>query len=99
MTDVAIPVARPEAEGEHAAATRSDRDPGLPDRPARRPGASRVVLVGLIVAIEVNKLWPLTFFHVAFGAAWTIIDLFLGLVLGRSWGRSRSRRESSSPPG
>ncbi len=41
-----------------------------------------VVLVGLIVAIAVNKLWPLTFFHVAFGAAWTIIDLFLGLVLG-----------------
>ena len=27
-------------------------------------------------------MWPLTFFHVAGGAAWTIIDLFLGLVLG-----------------
>ncbi len=36
----------------------------------------------LIVAIAVNKLWPLEFFHVAGGAAWTIIDLFLGLVLG-----------------
>src|SRR5579862_7786638 len=36
----------------------------------------------LIAAIAVNKLWPLTFFHVAGGAAWTIIDLFLGLVLG-----------------
>ncbi len=41
-----------------------------------------IVLVLLIVAIEVNKLWPLEFFHVAGGAAWTIIDLFLGLVLG-----------------
>ena len=46
-----------------------------------------LVLVGvaavlLIVAIASNKLWPLTFFHVAGGAAWTIIDLFLGLVLG-----------------
>jgi hypothetical protein len=41
------------------------------------------VIVGLLIAaIAVNKLWPLTFFHVAGGAAWTIIDLFLGLVLG-----------------
>ncbi len=41
-----------------------------------------VAMVLLIVAIAVNKLWPLEFFHVAGGAAWTIIDLFLGLVLG-----------------
>jgi hypothetical protein len=41
-----------------------------------------VVLILLIVAIAVNKLWPLTFLHVAGGAAWTIIDLFLGFVLG-----------------
>jgi hypothetical protein len=40
------------------------------------------VMILLIVAIASNKLWPLTFFHVAGGAAWTIIDLFLGLVLG-----------------
>jgi hypothetical protein len=46
-----------------------------------------VVLVLLIVAIADNKLWPLTFFHVAGGAAWTIIDLFLGLVLGPIMGR------------
>jgi hypothetical protein len=36
----------------------------------------------LIVAIAVNSRWPLEFFHVAGGAAWTIIDLFLGLILG-----------------
>jgi hypothetical protein len=41
----------------------------------------------LIAAIAVNKLWPLTFFHVAGGAAWTIIDLFLGFVLGPILGR------------
>jgi hypothetical protein len=41
-----------------------------------------IIAVALIVAIASNKLWPLTFFHVAGGAAWTIIDLFLGLVLG-----------------
>ena len=41
------------------------------------------VIMGLLIAaIAANKLWPLTFFHVAGGAAWTIIDLFLGLVLG-----------------
>jgi hypothetical protein len=39
-------------------------------------------MVLLVVAIAANKLWPLEFLHVASGAAWTIIDLFLGLVLG-----------------
>jgi hypothetical protein len=46
-----------------------------------------VALGGLIVAIAVNKLWPLEFLHVVFGSAWTIIDLFLGLVLGPIMGR------------
>jgi hypothetical protein len=46
-----------------------------------------VVFVALIVAIAVNSLWPLMFLHVAFGGAWTIIDLFLGLVLGPILGR------------
>lgn len=51
-----------------------------------------LVLVGavfafLVVAIAVDKLWPLVFLHVAFGAAWTIIDLFLGFVLGPIMGK------------
>src|SRR5437764_15137012 len=46
-----------------------------------------IALVLLIVAIDVNKLWPLEFLHVASGAAWTIIDLFLGLILGPIMGR------------
>jgi hypothetical protein len=46
-----------------------------------------VAMVLLIVAIAVNTLWPLEFLHVAGGAAWTIIDLFLGLVLGPIIGR------------
>ena len=41
-----------------------------------------VVFAALIVAIAANRLWPLVFLHVSLGAAWTIIDLFLGLVLG-----------------
>jgi hypothetical protein len=44
-------------------------------------------MVLLIVAIAVNAPWPLQFLHVASGAAWTIIDLFLGLVLGPIIGR------------
>ncbi len=43
---------------------------------------SAFVIALVIAAIAVNKLWPLEFFHVAGGAAWTIIDLFLGLILG-----------------
>ncbi|MGI8864225.1 MAG: hypothetical protein ACR2JH_07480 [Solirubrobacteraceae bacterium] len=46
-----------------------------------------VAAVLLIIAIAVNKLWPLEFLHVAAGAGWTIIDLFLGLVLGPIMGR------------
>jgi hypothetical protein len=41
-----------------------------------------VVAVLVIVAIAANKLWPLMFLHVVGGASWTIIDLFLGFVLG-----------------
>jgi hypothetical protein len=46
-----------------------------------------IAAVLVIAAIASNKLWPLDFFHVAGGAAWTIIDLFLGLVLGPIMGR------------
>lgn len=46
-----------------------------------------VPIVLLIIGIATNQLWPLTFLHVAFGAAWTIIDLFLGFVLGPILGR------------
>jgi hypothetical protein len=41
-----------------------------------------VVFAALIWAIAASEMWPLEFFHVAFGGAWTILDLFLGLVLG-----------------
>ena len=37
---------------------------------------------GLVVAVAVNSMWPLVFFHVAFGAGWTIVDLLVGLVIG-----------------
>jgi hypothetical protein len=43
--------------------------------------------IALIVAIAANKLWPLEFLHVTSGAGWTVIDLFLGLILGPIMGR------------
>ncbi len=45
------------------------------------------VLVLLVIAIAVDELWPLMFLHVVAGASWTIIDLFLGFVLGPIIGR------------
>jgi hypothetical protein len=74
MTDVALP-----APPAHAAA------PPRPDFeivPRKGLPIVALVFVGLVVVISANKLWPLEFAHVVFGSAWTIIDLFLGLVLG-----------------
>jgi hypothetical protein len=44
-------------------------------------------MIMLIIGIAINKLWFLVFLHVSFGAAWTIVDLFVGLVLGPIMGR------------
>lgn len=41
-----------------------------------------IIFIALVAGIAANRLWPLTFLHVAFGAAWTIVDLFLGFVIG-----------------
>src|SRR5580692_4552055 len=46
------------------------------------------VILGLLIAgIAANELWPLMFLHVVGGAAWTVIDLFLGFVLGPIMGK------------
>ena len=82
MSDVAVPL--------------TDDRPGPP--PAlERPDFQIVPLkalpfvalafIALIVAIAANRLWPLEFLHVAFGAAWTIIDLFVGFAIGPILGR------------
>ncbi len=46
-----------------------------------------VVLALTVAGIASDKLWPLIFLHVVAGAAWTIIDLFLGFVLGPIMGQ------------
>ena len=79
MTDTTLPA--PAIHAEPAAPPALE----IPDfEVVPRKGLLLVAAAGvlLIVAIAANKLWPLTFLHVAGGAAWTIIDLFLGLVLG-----------------
>ncbi len=48
---------------------------------------SALLVALLIAAIAVDTKWPLTFFHVAGGAAWTIVDLFMGLIIGPILGR------------
>ena len=70
---------------------------GPPATPAERPDFQivpraglpivAVVAVLLIIAIAVNEKWPLMFLHVVAGAAWTIIDLFLGFVIGPILGK------------
>lgn len=87
MTDIAIPASPPESSAEPAAPPPHIEIPEFQIVPRAGLAIAAVVLVALIVAIAVNKLWPLTFFHVAFGAGWTIIDLFLGFVLGPTIGR------------
>jgi hypothetical protein len=83
VVELAAPVPRL-AEGRPPAAR-----PPLEFEIVPRKGLAIVAaaMVLLIVAIAANKLWPLVFLHVAGGAGWTIIDLFLGLVLGPIIGR------------
>ena len=80
MADTAIPA--PVLEREPAPAAPAFERPDFEIVPRVGLVIAAVAAVLLIAAIAYNRLWPLMFFHVAGGAAWTIIDLFLGLVLG-----------------
>jgi hypothetical protein len=82
MADVTMGAAVAEPEAAPAEAHPPLQIPKFDIVPRVGLGISVVLIALVIVAIAVNKLWPLMFFHVAGGAAWTIIDLFLGLVLG-----------------
>ena len=84
MADTTIPV--PAVQAEPFAPPAFER-PDFEVVPRRGLILVGVAAVVLIVAIAANRLWPLMFLHVAGGAAWTIIDLFLGLVLGPIIGR------------
>src|SRR6185437_1390889 len=84
MTDVAAGISAAAAEA------RKPVIAGKPDLqivPLRGLPIVAVIFIALVAAIASNRLWPLMFLHVAFGAAWTIIDLFLGFVIGPIMGR------------
>ena len=55
--------------------------------PRRGLVIAAAVFVVLIVAIAANDFYALEFLHVAFGGAWTALDLFLGFVLGPIMGK------------
>jgi len=46
-----------------------------------------LVLIALLVAVVTKSPWAVDFFHVVGGAFWTILDLFLGFVIGPIMGR------------
>ncbi|HEU0251106.1 MAG TPA: hypothetical protein VFR48_10320, partial [Solirubrobacteraceae bacterium] len=83
MHDVAIDA--PPLQGtQPSAATAPPTGAGADFQIVPRAGLPIVaVVLGLVIAgIAVNELWPLVFLHVVGGAAWTIVDLFLGFILG-----------------
>jgi hypothetical protein len=81
MTDVAIPGPAP------ASAPPAVARPDFEVVPRKGLIIVAVAFILLIVAIAADKLWPLEFLHVTSGAGWTVIDLFLGLILGPIMGR------------
>ncbi len=80
--------AAPDVARPHVAAP-ADAPPAADFEVVPRKGLVLVagVFALLIAGILSDKLWPLEFLHVVFGSAWTVIDLFLGLVLGPIMGR------------
>jgi hypothetical protein len=88
MTDIAAPpvgVTPAAAEQAHPAGP-----PVIPEFeivPRVGLAIAGVVLVLLVVAVAADKLWPLMFLHVVGGAGWTVVDLFVGLLIGPILGR------------
>ena len=71
----------------------ADHPPGAPERPhvqivpLRGLPIVAAVVIFVIAAIAGNWFWALMFLHVAGGAIWTALDLFVGLVVGPIIGR------------
>jgi hypothetical protein len=84
MATTAVPI---EESGAHAGLRPPLERPDFEIVPRKGLIIVAVIFVALVVVIATNKLWPVTFLHVAGGAAWTTLDLFLGFVLGPIIGR------------
>jgi hypothetical protein len=79
-----VSVAREGAEPQEAAA-HAGPPISIPDFqivPRVGLGLAGIIIVALIVVVATGGLWPLEFMHVVFGAGWTVIDLFLGFIIG-----------------
>jgi len=70
-----------------AVATGAPPRPRIQVVPLRGLPVVAAIVVFVIVSIAGNWLWALTFCHVAGGALWTAIDLFVGLIVGPILGR------------
>ena len=77
-----ITVAQPGAEAREGSAHPPIEIPKFDIVPRVGLAIAGFVVALAIAAVAVDKLWPLEFFHVAGGAAWTILDLVLGFVIG-----------------
>ena len=82
MTDVV-----PAAIGAGVSDQGTTRPPPLQIVPLRGLPIVAAIVVFVIVSIEGNWYWALDFCHVAGGALWTAIDLFVGLAVGPILGR------------
>jgi hypothetical protein len=85
MAGVAAPVTG--VREQEAAPAQALERPDFEIVPRKGLIAVAAVLILLVAAIAANKLWPLAFFHFVGGASWTVIDLFLGFVLGPIMGK------------
>lgn len=80
MVSIVREPAEPRPEAAHAGAP-----PAVPDFeivPRAGLALAALIMVALVVVVATDARWPLDFMHVVFGSAWTIIDLFVGLVIG-----------------
>jgi hypothetical protein len=55
--------------------------------PVRGLAIVALVLAGLVTVIATNSAWGIDFFHVVGGGMWTVLDLFVGFILGPILGR------------
>jgi len=86
MASTAVPVGGPAASGASVPQGAIAR-PDFEVVPRKGLIGVAIVFALLIAAIAANELWPLAFFHFVGGASWTVIDLFLGFVLGPIMGK------------
>jgi hypothetical protein len=80
MVSIAREASEPQGEASHGGPPPAVRDFEIVPRVGL--ALAGVLLIALIVVVLENGLWSLIFMHVVFGSAWTIVDLFVGLVIG-----------------